>query len=118
MHLFDTFNAMNGRLIFFAMAIALAIPVYTGAQPVPAAQPGANDIHQIKLDKPVERIQRLEYRDSAEPLQHELSPDGKSIIIRGYDGTSPVAVTVVYQDGMTKSFYRSRCQIDVYYPEI
>jgi hypothetical protein len=89
------------------------------AQPVPQPSlPGSLNLHQIYLDEPVQKIEKLEYRDTGEPLQYELDPDGTRIYIRDYDGTSPVAVWVVKVDGSQQSFYRSRCQIDEYVPEI
>jgi hypothetical protein len=91
---------------------ALSQPV---AQPIPPEQ---QEIHQLNLDEPVKVIEMLQYRDTGEPLEHELGPDGKSIIIKGYDGKSPIAVSVIKTDGTRSSFYRSRCQIDVYIPEI
>jgi hypothetical protein len=88
------------------------------AQPVPQTQPGTDNLHQIYLDQPVQEIQKLEYRDTGEPLPYDLAPDGTRIIIKGYDGTSPVAVSVIHTDGSPGSFYRNRCQIDAYVPEI
>lgn len=106
------------RLLGIAF-LTILVTFYGQSQPMALpAQPDLNEIHQLNLDEPVREIERLEYRDTGEPLEHELGPDGKSIIIKDYDGKSPVAVSVVKADGTRASFYRSRCQIDVYIPEI
>lgn len=105
---------MKGIVTSITLFVALGA---AAQQPGPVVVPNT-DMHQIFLDEPAQKIEKLEYRDTGEPIEHQLSPDGKSIHLKEYDGKSPVAVTFINSAGQLESFVKARCHIHSYVPEI
>lgn len=70
------------------------------------------DLHQIYLDQPVKSIEKIEYDQDGTPIEGEISPDGKRIILKNYTHKGRIYVSLTYQDGTTDEFKRSSCVID------
>ncbi|HMS50995.1 MAG: hypothetical protein IPI59_07730 [Sphingobacteriales bacterium] len=67
--------------------------------------------YQIYLDSPALKIDSLRYAKDQTPILGKLSPDGKRIIMRNYQG-GRVNVYVFFENGRHQSLTKSQCVID------
>jgi hypothetical protein len=71
-----------------------------------------NTWHQLFLDFKADEILELNYLNSTEPVEGELSPDGLSILIKNYPGDQAVKAILKLPDGASKEVSKGKCFID------
>ena len=98
-------------LILVTLIISILFPFTAFTQEAPT-NPELKELHQIFLDEPIKKINKLEHmNDDATPIEHRISPDGKSIHMINYNGEGGVKAEVVTLEGKVEEIIRSKCYI-------
>ena len=81
------------------------------------AQEGQTDTpqkeyHQIFLDKPIQKIKKVEYYEEGKgEIEFQLSEDKMAIYLLNYDGDGGVKAKVINEEGEKQEITRSKCHI-------
>lgn len=91
--------------------LALCIPLRALAQTTPSDLP--IDIYQIKLEKPVKCIQKIEYEKTGEEIKGWLDNDKKTIYLENYRVNNRLKVKVIYDDDNEEQMLRNACSVEL-----
>lgn len=99
-------------LIFLSPFVLSAQEIEIESAPTETPQPAIKEFHQIFLNEPVQKINKLEYsEDGKGPLNYKLSDDGSAIHLLDYDGSGGVTAEVTDMNGNVKDITKSKCHI-------
>ena len=99
-------------LVSITVAFVMYLPLLGFAQ-TPSPQEAPQDIYQIKLQKPVKCIQKIEYEKTGEEIKGWLDEDKKTIFIENYKVNNKVKVRVIYEDNVEEQISRSACAVEL-----
>ncbi len=69
-------------------------------------------LFQMHLKKPAAEIKLLQYDNSKETIEGEISDDGMAVVLKNYYKKGRVFVEILYRDGTTNAFSVGSCFID------
>jgi hypothetical protein len=71
------------------------------------------NIYQIKLEKPVKCIQKIEFEKTGEEIKGWLDEDRKTIFLENYQINNRVKVKVIYDDDYEEQMLKSACSVEL-----
>ncbi|HNR19552.1 MAG: hypothetical protein IPJ79_14705 [Bacteroidetes bacterium] len=93
------------------LLIPFLLPLFSLCQSQIDSKP--TDIYQIKLEKPVKCIQKIEYEKTGEEIKGWLDDDRKIIYLENYRVNNRVKVKVIYDDDNEEQMLRSACSVQL-----
>lgn len=120
---------MLKRLLFMLAAVLVSVATFaqndvpmpatgelqkapTPADVIPKPKSNITDLHQIYLDKAVEKINNIKYKEDGVPIEGYIHGDGTTIILKDYTKRGSILVDVQYKDGTSEEIRKSPCVID------
>lgn len=79
-----------------------------------AAPPSQNfEYHQIYFEKPVQRIDKIEYKKDGTLIDGKIMQEGKFIYLKNYNREKgSIIMRVSYKNGLSEEIIKSICTID------
>lgn len=71
------------------------------------------DIYQIKLEKPIKCIQKIEYEKTGEEIKGWLDENHKTIYLENYQVNNRLKLKVIYDDDNEEQMLRSACSVEL-----
>ena len=92
--------------------LTLSIPLWFNLAAQSADEPHVFDCYQVYFDEPVQKVTKVEYSDTKEPVKFRLNDDGTKLILEDYKGKKRIDYTVRTKAGEKKEYSKSSCFID------
>lgn len=96
----------------YTLLIIASIALFSQNMHAQSIEESAEELHQIYLEKTAKSINHIEYDKTGEPIEGELSKDGKKVYLKNYEGKKRVKLNITYTDGKDEEFSKSPCFID------
>ncbi len=103
-------------LLFILGGLTLSTETFAQSEPLGDEEIRSIKQHQMYLDKPAISIKNLRYEKDDQPIEGEISEDGRRIIMDGYVKKGRVTFTVFYADGTDDKMSIGSCFIDPVIP--
>jgi hypothetical protein len=97
------------KLFFFLL---LLTPLF-GLSQTQIKEESPADVYQIKFQKPVKCIQKIEYEKTGEEIKGWLDEEKKTIYLENYKVNNRVKIKVIYVDDLEESTVRSACTVEL-----